>query len=543
MSKIIETGSDSRTKLLSGVNQLANAVVTTLGPNGRNVVIAQQGGNLPTSTKDGVTVAKTVVLKDPVENLGAQMVKQASIKTADNAGDGTTTATLLAKELISEGMNHTNLSQKHNAVAIKRGMDKTAREIVKHLKEMSTDIASEDQIKQVATISSNNDSEVGELIATAIDKVGREGVVTVEESKTHETTLETVEGMQFDRGYKSPYFVTDNSSMQAQLDEPYILLYDGRINAVKDLLPILEAVSQQNKSLLIISEDIDGEALAAMIVNKMRNILKCCAVKAPDFGERRTHILEDIAVLTGGTVISKQKGMRLDKITFDQLGTARGVTIGKDKTTIVDGNGTEDTIVSRLEEIKDQIERSESHYATEQLQNRLAKMAGGVAIINVGGFTETEMKEKKDRVDDALHATRAALDEGIVAGGGVALLEARHKLRTANSLICEGDETIGAEILLNAIEKPFIQILKNAGIDKYHAILAAVEHDFKGYNIKTGEYVDMVEEGIIDPTKVTRTALENAVSVAGTMLITECTIVDDPDEKSEVDPMSMMPGM
>jgi len=540
MSKIIETGSDSRTKLLSGVNQLANAVVTTLGPNGRNVVIAQQGGNLPTSTKDGVTVAKTVVLKDPVENLGAQMVKQASIKTADNAGDGTTTATLLAKELISEGMNHTNLSQKHNAVAIKRGMDKTAREIVKHLKEMSTDIASEDQIKQVATISSNNDSEVGELIATAIDKVGREGVVTVEESKTHETTLETVEGMQFDRGYKSPYFVTDNSSMQAQLDEPYILLYDGRINAVKDLLPILEAVSQQNKSLLIISEDIDGEALAAMIVNKMRNILKCCAVKAPDFGERRTHILEDIAVLTGGTVISKQKGMRLDKITFDQLGTARGVTIGKDKTTIVDGNGTEDTIVSRLEEIKDQIERSESHYATEQLQNRLAKMAGGVAIINVGGFTETEMKEKKDRVDDALHATRAALDEGIVAGGGVALLEARHKLRTANSLICEGDETIGAEILLNAIEKPFIQILKNAGIDKYHAILAAVEHDFKGYNIKTGEYVDMVEEGIIDPTKVTRTALENAVSVAGTMLITECTIVDDPKDDKEVDPMSMM---
>jgi chaperonin GroEL len=540
MSKIIETGSDSRTKLLSGVNKLADAVVTTLGPNGRNVVIAQQGGNLPTSTKDGVTVAKTVTLKDPVENLGAQMVKQAAVQTGDWAGDGTTTSTLLAKELIVEGMNHTNLSQKHNAVAIKRGMDKTAKEIVKHLKEMSTDIASEDQIKQVATISANSDKEVGNLIAAAMDKVGREGVVTVEESKTYETTLETVEGMQFDRGYKSPYFVTDNSTMQAQLDDPYILLYDGKINQVKELLPILEAVSQQNKALLIIAEDIDGEALAAMIVNKMRSILKCCAVKAPDFGERRTHILEDIATLTGGTVISKQKGMRLDKITFDHLGSCRGITVEKEKTTIVDGNGTEEAITARLDEIKDQIERADSAYAVETLQNRLAKMAGGVAVINVGGFTETEMKEKKDRVDDALHATRAALDEGIVAGGGVALLEAKAKLVEKNQLVCEGDETIGAEILLNAIEKPFIQILRNAGIDKYHTILSKVEESFNGYNIQTGEYVDMIKEGIIDPTKVTRTALENAVSVAGTMLITECTIVDDPEEDKEADPMSMM---
>ena len=539
MSKIIETGSDSRAKLLRGVEQLANAVVTTLGPNGRNVIIAQQGGMLPQSTKDGVTVAKVVTLKDPVENLGAQMVKQAAIQTGDTAGDGTTTSTLLARELIKEGMNH--LSQKHNAVAIKRGIEKTSVEIVKHLRAMSTDIASEDQIKQVATISANNDEEVGKLITAAMDKVGREGVITVEESKTHETTLETVEGMQFGRGYKSPYFVTDNSTMQAQLDEPYILLYDGKVNAVKELLPILEAVSQQNKSLLVVAEDIDGEALAAMIVNKMRNILKCCAVKAPDFGERRTHILEDIASLTGGTVISKQKGMRLDKITFDDLGTARGITVEKDKTTIVDGNGTEEAITSRLEEIKEQIDRAESKYAIEQLQQRLAKMAGGVAVINVGGFTETEMKEKVDRVDDALHATRAALDEGVVAGGGVALLEARHKFLNSNSLICEGDETIGAEILLSAIEKPFIQILKNAGIDKYHAILSAVEHDFKGYNIKTEQYVDMIEEGIIDPTKVTRTALENAVSVAGTMLITECTIVDDPDKKDEaVNPMMGM---
>ena len=547
MSKIIETGSDSRTKLLSGVNQLAEAVVATLGPNGRNVVIAQQGGMLPQSTKDGVTVAKTVTLKDPVENLGAQMVKQAAVQTGDTAGDGTTTSTLLAKELISEGMNHTNLSQKHNAVSIKRGMDKTSKEIVKYLKEMSTDISSEDQIKQVGTISANNDEEVGNLIAAAIDKVGLDGVVTVEESKSYETTLETVEGMQFDRGYKSPYFVTDNSSMQAQLDDPYILLYDGRISQVKELLPILESVSQQNKALLIIAEDIDGEALAAMIVNKMRGILKCCAVKAPDFGERRTHILEDIATLTGGTVISKQKGMRLDKITFDDLGTSRGVTIEKERTTIVDGNGTEEVITARLEEVRDQIERADSNFAVEQLQQRLAKMAGGVAIINVGGFTETEMKEKKDRVDDALHATRAALDEGIVAGGGVALLEARNKFTSANVNLdlYEGDEKIGSEILLSAIEKPFIQILLNAGIDKYHTILSNVENksDGTGYNIKTGEYVDMVKEGIIDPTKVTRTALENAVSVAGTMLITECTIVDDPKTKDEIDPMAMMGGM
>jgi len=538
MSKIINTGSEARTKLLAGVEKLAETVVSTLGPNGRNVVIAQQGGNLPTSTKDGVTVAKTISLKDPVENLGAQIVKQAAIKTGDSAGDGTTTSTLLTKELFKEGMKYTNISQKHNAVSIKRGMDIASKAVVVALKELSTDIASEDQIKQVATISANNDSEIGELIAAAMDKVGREGVVTVEESKTHETTLETVEGMQFDRGYKSPYFVTDNSTMQAQLDEPYILLYDGKINAIKDLLPILEAVSQQNKALLIIAEDIDGEALAAMIVNKMRSILKCCAVKAPEFGDRRTHVLEDIAILTGGTVISKQKGLRLDKITFDQLGTSRGVTVEKDKTTIVDGNGSEDAIVERLEEIKGQVERAESNYAVESLQNRLAKMAGGVAIINVGGFTETEMKEKKDRVDDALHATRAALDEGIVSGGGVALLNAKVK---AKCVCLDPDEQLGCDIVMNAIEKPFIQILKNAGIDKYHGILAEIESkEGTGYNIKTNKIVNMVKEGIIDPTKVTRTALENAVSVAGTLLVTECTVVDDPEAEAEANPMSMM---
>ena len=539
MSKIIETGSDSRTKLLSGVKQLANAVVTTLGPNGRNVVIAQQGGNLPQSTKDGVTVAKTVTLKDPVENLGAQMVKQAAIQTGDIAGDGTTTSTLLAKELIEESMNH--LSQKHNAVSIKRGMENAAKCVIKTLKEQSTSISSEDQIKQVATISANNDKEVGELIAAAMDKVGREGVITVEESKTHENTLETVEGMQFDRGYKSPYFVTDNSSMEAQLNEPYILLYDSKITAVKELLPILESVSQKDKSLLIIAEDIDHEALAAMIVNKMRGILKCCAVKSPDFGERRIHILEDIATLTGGTLISKKKGMRLDKITFDQLGIARSITVGKEKTTIVDGNGKEEDIKIRLEEIKNQISKAESNYAVEQLQQRLAKMAGGVAIINVGGFTEAEMKEKKDRVDDALHATRAALDEGIVPGGGAALLQARktYYKKYRGVFSDDKDEQLGAEILLNAIEKPFIQILQNAGMEKYHGILSHCEDSTKGYNIKTGEYVDMVKEGIIDPTKVTRTALENAVSVAGTMLITECTVVDNPEEKEDSAQMMM----
>jgi chaperonin GroEL len=470
------------------------------------------------------------------------MVKQAAIKTGDIAGDGTTTSTLLAKELFEGGMN--NLSQKHNAVSIKRGMENAAKRIVDSLKNLSNDISSEDQIKQVATISANNDKEVGNLIAAAMDKVGREGVITVEESKTYENTLETVEGMQFDRGYKSPYFVTDNSTMQAQLDEPYILLYDGRINAVKELLPILEAVSQQNKSLIIIAEDIDGEALAAMIVNKMRGILKCCAVKAPEFGERRTHTLEDIATLTGGTVISKQKGMRLDKITFDQLGTARGVTVEKEKTTIVDGYGTEEAIKTRLEEIKDQIDRAESNYAVEQLQTRLAKMAGGVAVINVGGFTETEMKEKKDRVDDALHATRAAIDEGIVPGGGTALLQARTNVLNIideqKGFSEDKDERLGAEILLNAIEKPFVQILQNAGIEKYHSILSYCENGNEGYNIKTGKYVDMIKEGIIDPTKVTRTALENAVSIAGTMLITECTVVDDPEEEKTVEMPAMM---
>ena len=534
MSKIIKFGDDARGKLESGVNQLANAVVSTLGPNGRNVVIAKPGES-PQSTKDGVTVAKSVELEDPIENMGAQMVKQAAIKTADQAGDGTTTSTVLSREIYTEGLKYSDKG--YNSVEIKRGIDLATKEIVEAIKSHREDISNEDQLEQVATISANNDTEVGKLIATAFDKVGREGVITVEESKTHETTLEVVEGMQFDRGYKSPYFVTDNNTMTAQLDEPYILLYDGKIGAVKEILPLLEGISQQNKSLLIIAEDVDGEALAAMIVNKMRGILKCAAVKAPEFGDRRTMVLEDIAAVTGGTVISKQKGYRLDKVTTDLLGTARGVNIAKDSTTIVDGGGNVETIEARLEEIKNQLDKAESSFAREQLQSRLAKMAGGVAIINVGGYTETEMGEKKDRVEDALHATKAAIEEGILPGGGVALLQMADwvfddEFFATNDL--PRDMQLGVKIVKDAIQKPFKQILENAGYSEqeiYGIINKCLDDSFgNGYNIRTKSHMHFPSEGIIDPAKVTRCALENAASVAGTMLITECTIVENPED-------------
>jgi len=426
MSKIIKFGESGRSQLQEGVNQLADAVASTLGPYGRNVIMGN--AYMPHSTKDGVSVAKEITLEDPIENLGAQVVKQSAIKTGEQAGDGTTTATVLAREIYNQALEAVS-SHSNNAIDIKRGIDKAVKDIIAALHDKSQDISNEEQLKQVATISANNDTEIGTLISAAFDKAGREGVITVEESKTHETTLEVVEGMQFDRGYKSPYFVTDNGSMTCQLDEPYILMYDGKISAVKELLPILEAVSQQNKSLLIVAEDIDGEALAAMIVNKMRGILKCAAVKAPDFGERRTMVLEDMAALTGGTVISKQKGMKLDKVAFDMLGNARGVTISKEETTIVDGSGDEEAIGARLEEIKGQIDKAESNYAKEQLQQRLGKLAGGVAVINVGGHTETEMKERKDRVDDAVHAVKAAIEEGILPGGGHALLCASYEIK------------------------------------------------------------------------------------------------------------------
>jgi chaperonin GroEL len=537
MSKTIKFGEEGRGKLQDGVNQLADAVASTLGPYGRNVIIGSAMG-MPHSTKDGVTVAKEINLEDAIENTGAQVVRQAAVKTGEQAGDGTTTATVLAREIYNQALEAVS-NRSNNAIDIKRGIEKAVKDIVAVLQDKSQDISSESQLKQVATISANNDEEIGTLIATAFDKAGREGVITVEESKTHETTLEVVEGMQFDRGYKSPYFVTDNGSMACQLDEPYILMYDGKISAVKELLPILEAVSQQNKSLLIVAEDIDGEALAAMIVNKMRGILKCAAVKAPDFGERRTMILEDMAALTGGTVISKQKGMKLDKVAFDMLGNARGVTITKEETTIVDGSGSEEALAARLEEIKTQIEKAESNYAREQLQQRLGKLAGGVAVINVGGHTETEMKERKDRVDDAVHAVQAAIEEGILPGGGHALLCASYLIE--NDTLNDAQE-IGYEIVRKSSRKPFYQILANAGYNYEDSIWLSLDlkDDFElGWNLATENKVNMLMEGIIDPTKVTRCALENAASAANTLLTTECIIVDKPEDKSNNAEQSM----
>lgn len=549
MSKQISFSKDAREKLLSGVNQLADAVVCTLGPSGRNVIIEQQMGN-PTSTKDGVTVAKAVELEDVVENIGAQLVKQVSIKTGDEAGDGTTTSTLLAREIYKQGLQELENS---NAVEVKRGIDIATKEVIKYLQnEYSKDITDEAQIKQVATISGNNDPEVGTLIATAMDKVGRDGVVTIEESKTGETYLETVEGMQFGRGYKSPYFVTDNATMTAVLDNPLILITEKRIQHVKEMLPLLEAVSQQNKSLLIISDDLDGEALSTLVVNKMRGILKVVAVKAPEFGDKKKAMLEDIAALTGGTVVSEEKGMKLDKFNQDWFGKARKVTVGKDTTTIVDGKGTEEAITERIENLKEQIDNTVSPYEKEILQDRLAKLIGGVAMVHVGGHTEVEMKEKKDRVDDALHATKAALEEGILPGGGIALLNAAkylsNKLADGEINITHEDQKKGVSIIVQAIQKPFEQILLNAGdtqetINERKGTLTHKDEKWIGYNPRTEKVVDMLEEGIIDPTKVTRLALENAASVAGTMLITECVISNIKEKDGQdvgVDPSMFM---
>ena len=549
MSKQISFSKDAREKLLSGVNQLADAVVCTLGPSGRNVIIEQQMGN-PTSTKDGVTVAKAVELEDVVENIGAQLVKQVSIKTGDEAGDGTTTSTLLAREIYKQGLQELENS---NAVEVKRGIDIATKEVIKYLQnEYSKDITDEAQIKQVATISGNNDPEVGTLIATAMDKVGRDGVVTIEESKTGETYLETVEGMQFGRGYKSPYFVTDNATMTAVLDNPLILITEKRIQHVKEMLPLLEAVSQQNKSLLIISDDLDGEALSTLVVNKMRGILKVVAVKAPEFGDKKKAMLEDIAALTGGTVVSEEKGMKLDKFNQDWFGKARKVTVGKDTTTIVDGKGTEEAITERIENLKELIDNTVSPYEKEILQDRLAKLVGGVAMVHVGGHTEVEMKEKKDRVDDALHATKAALEEGILPGGGIALLNAAkylsNRLADGEVGITHEDQKKGVSIIIRAIQKPFEQILLNAGdtqevIDGRKSVLTHEDEKWLGYNPRTEKVVDMLEEGIIDPTKVTRLALENAASVAGTMLITECVISNIKEKDGQdagVDPSMFM---
>jgi len=527
MSKQISFSKEAREKLLSGVDQLADAVVCTLGPSGRNVFISHAGGN-PTSTKDGVTVAKEIELEDPTENTGAQAVKQVAIESAKLAGDGTTTATLLAREIYKQGLAELNNS---NAVEVKRGIDIATKEVVKYLKrDYSQEITEEEQLKQVATISGNNDSEVGELIATAMDKVGRDGVITIEESKTGETYLETVEGMQFNRGYKSPYFVTDNSTMTSVLSEPLILITDKRLQQIKELLPLLESVSQQSKSLLIIADDIDGEALSTLVVNKMRGILNVVAVKAPEFGDRKKAMLEDIATLTGGKVVSTEKGMKLDHFDPKWFGKARKVTVGKDDTTIIDGRGEEEAIAQRIEDLKAQIDNTVSPYEKEILQDRLAKIIGGVAMIHVGGHTEVEMKEKKDRVDDALHATKAALEEGILPGGGIALLNASFYLRENPLVAQHPDQEKGFDIVMRAIRKPFEQILLNAGEtqekieDREQTLLA--QDKWQGFNPRIGEYVNMMDAGIIDPTKVTRLALENAASVAGTMLITECVITN-----------------
>ena len=536
MNKQVEFGSVARKNLVEGIDILADAVVSTLGPNGRNVVIAN--GGVPQSTKDGVSVAKSITLSDPEKELGVQLVKQAAVKTAEKAGDGTTTSTLLAREMIKGGLNALNNNE--NAVQIKRDIDATVSKVVKTIRQnISEDISGEKQLEQIATVSSNNDEEVGKLIATAIEKVGMEGVVHIEESRTGETYLETVEGLQFERGYKSPYFVTNNSNMTSTLENPLVLLADQKITQVKELLPILEAVSAQAKSLLIIAEDIDNEALATLIVNKMRGTMKVCAVKAPDFGDRRKLVLEDIAITTGGKVFDKQKGMKLDKFSWDWFGEARTVTVEKEKTTIVDGKGEVDAIESRVEELQKQIEKAETPFEIEKLQERLAKFVGGVAIIHVGGNTETEMKEKKDRVDDALHATKAAIEEGIVPGGGTALLYAASGLETKST---------GAVIVKQACSKPFNQILVNAGYDEVKGQIVADgmvnsgNDGWLGFDIKTDNTVDMKDAGIIDPTKVVRLALENAASVAGTVLLTECTVVNEPEKENkqpQIDPSMM----
>jgi chaperonin GroEL len=526
MSKIISFDREAKEKLQVGIDKVYKAVATTMGPYGRNVLIEKEHGQVAT-TKDGVTVAKTISLEDPIENMAATVIKQAASKTVDAAGDGTTTSTVLAHAIASGALSATSYSST-NATQVKRGIEAAVKAVVNELKEQSIDITDEKQIKQIAILSANGDEEIGNLVTTALDKVGRDGVVTVEESRTGETSLEVVEGLQFERGYKSPYFVTDNNTMQAVLNDTLVLLVNSRITAVKELLPLLESVSQQNKSLLIVAEEIDGEALATLIVNKMRGILKVAAVKAPDFGDRRLHILEDIATLTGGQVVSSDKGMRLDKFNTDWFGSARVVTVGKETTTIVDGKGDADLIESRILELKQQIDNSKSPYEIEKLQERLAKMVGGVAIINVGGGTEIEMKEKKDRLDDALQATKAALEEGILPGAGVALLNARNSITNRDNT----DFGIGSKIVFDACSVPFMQILGNAGEDVYKWLIELNTSNANNVpNINEGKLVDAYEAGIIDPTKVVRCALENASAAAVTLLMTECVIHEKPEEK------------
>jgi len=518
---------EARAKLKKGVDHLAEAVKVTLGPKGRNVVIDKKFGS-PTVTKDGVTVAKEIELSDPIENMGAQMVKEVATKTSDLAGDGTTTATVLAQAIYREGLK--NVTAGANPMELKRGIDRAVEAVVEHLKTISTPSAGKKEIAQVGTISANNDKEIGNLIAEAMEKVGKDGVITVEEAKGLETTLETVDGMQFDRGYLSPYFVTDPEKMEAAVEDPYILIHDKKISAMKELLPILEKVAQTGKPLLLIAEDVEGEALATLVVNKLRGTLKVCAVKAPGFGDRRKEMLRDIAVLTAGQVISEEVGFKLENATLNDLGRAKRIVVDKDNTTIVDGKGKENDIQGRINEIKAAIDKSTSDYDKEKLQERLAKLSGGVAVINVGAATETEMKEKKARVEDALHATRAAVEEGIVAGGGVALIRAQSVLEKLRGT---EDEKIGVDIVRRALEEPIRMIAQNAGAEGSIVVARVKESKEKnfGYNAATDTYEDLVKAGVIDPTKVTRTALQNAASIAGLLLTTECVVVEKKEDK------------
>ncbi|MBI5809343.1 MAG: chaperonin GroEL [Ignavibacteriales bacterium] len=534
-SKLIEYSSDARSALKAGVDKLANAVKVTLGPKGRNVIIDKKFGS-PTVTKDGVTVAKEIELEHPVENMGAQMVREVASKTSDLAGDGTTTATVLAQAIYREGLK--NVTAGANPMDLKRGIDLAVVKVVEQLKKMSKEVGGREEIAQVGAISANNDKTIGNLIADAMEKVGKDGVITVEESKSAETSLEVVEGMQFDRGYISPYFVTNSETMEAVLEEPYILIHDKKISAMKDLLPILEKIAQAGRQLLIIAEDLEGEALATLVVNKLRGTLKVAAVKAPGFGDRRKAMLEDIAILTNGTVISEERGFKLENATIEYLGRAKKVTIDKDNTTIVEGAGKTEDIKKRINEIKAQIEKTTSDYDKEKLQERLAKLSGGVAVLKIGAATEVEMKEKKARVEDALHATRAAVEEGIVAGGGVALVRAikvLEKLQGENQ-----DQTTGIKIIQKALEEPLKQIAANAGLEGAVVLNKVLEgKDDFGFNAATETYENLVKAGVIDPTKVTRTALENAASVSSLLLTTEAVIYE---KKEDEKPMPPMPG-
>ncbi len=534
-SKELHFDVDARSQLKRGVDQLAEAVKVTLGPKGRNVVIDKKFGS-PTITKDGVTVAKEVELPEPVENMGAQMVKEVATKTSDVAGDGTTTATVLAQAIFREGLK--SVTSGANPIAIKRGIDKAVEAVVAELKKYSVETAGKKEIAQVGSISANSDVEIGDLIAEAMEKVGKDGVITVEEAKGLETELDTVDGMQFDRGYLSPYFVTDPEKMEAVLEDAYILIHDKKISSMKDLLPALEKTAQTSKPLLIIAEDIEGEALATLVVNKLRGTLKACGVKAPGFGDRRKAMLQDIATLTGGKVISEEVGFKLENAVLSDLGQCKRIVIDKDNTTLVDGAGSQDDIGGRIKEIKAAIDKGTSDYDGEKLQERLAKLAGGVAVINVGAATETEMKEKKARVEDALHATRAAVEEGIVPGGGVSLLRAQAALGKVKA--ADHDEKVGVDIVRRALEEPLRIIASNAGAEGSIIVEKVRESKDKsfGYNAQTGEFEDLVAAGVIDPTKVTRTALQNAASVASLLLTTECVVV----ERKEEDKAPPMPG-